>query len=116
MASIGAYELGYTEQDRIAVRRELHIMRADPALRHDYPRLLRVLQDIVDRGPKARDENIHLASVSPPLHLVSVGTCAAFYAYGSWYGATRLFLLGFYSKKSHLRRVGTVAERLVNVR
>jgi len=108
----GTYELRYDDRSRAEVRRELAAMRTDPLLKQDYGRLLRSLQDLAERGAKARNENIQLSSLDPPLHLLMVGNCTLFYAYGEWNGAAAIYLLGFYRKGTHLVQIGTAAKRL----
>jgi hypothetical protein len=108
-------ELDYAGQDGPDVDAELTAMLADPALKRDGGRLLRVLADIANRGLKAKDDNVHLSSTTPILHAVRVGVCVAYYAYGQRDGVATMFLLGFYNAGMHLQSVGTAAARLANI-
>jgi hypothetical protein len=115
MDSDAPYELDYAVSEGRAVHAELLALLAEPALKRDGGRLLRVLGDIAGRGRGAAAENVHLPSTSPPLHSVVVGLCAAFYAYAPRAGGTAMFLLGFYRKGEHWREVGTAAARLAGL-
>jgi len=115
MSGAGPYDLDYPSRHGAEVDAALGAMLADPALTHDCGRLLRVLADIADRGQDAKDDNIHLASTTPVLHAVRVGTCVAYYAYGRRNGTEAIFLLGFYKAGPHFLSVGTAAARLANI-